>query len=230
MYVLNDPPKQIDPALIEQLLHAEPATIGHFRHHGFMAPEIRLLLPGYRKVAGTAVTVRSYAADTSIVHYALGKLRPGDFLVIDRSGDTRHAVCGGGVAFSAKAAGCVGIIIDGPATDVQELREYDMPVWARGLSTVTGKAQFTFGEFCTVVSCGGVSVEPGDAILADENGVLVLRPHEIESAASRAVAMQNEEKEVLKRVVNGERLPDINGTNASIAEIMRAAKEEPGKG
>jgi len=224
MYVLNELPPQIDPALIEQLKLAEPATIGHFRHHGFMAPEIRLLLPGYRRLAGTAVTVRSYAADTSIMHYALGKLRPGDFLVIDRSGDTRHAMCGGGVAFSAKAAGCVGIVIDGPATDVQELREYDMPVWARGLSTVTGKAQFTFGEFCTSITCGGVSVEPGDAILADENGVLVLKPHEIAEAAARAVGMQQAEKETLKRVAGGERLPDINGTNARIAEIMRAAK------
>ena len=223
MYVLNDPPPQIDPALIAALLEAEPATIGHFRHHGFMTPEIKLLLPGYRRIAGTAVTVRSYAADTSIVHYALGKLRPGEFLVIDRSGDTRHAVCGGGVAFSAKAAGCVGIIIDGPATDVQELREYDMPVWARGLSTVTGKAQFTFGEFCVPVSCGGVSVEPGDAVLADENGVLVLKPGDIGPAAARAVAMQIEEKAVLKRVAAGEKMPDINGTNARIAEIMRGA-------
>jgi regulator of RNase E activity RraA len=225
MYVLNALPPQIDPALIEQLTRAEPATIGHFRHHGFMAPEVRLLLPGYRRLAGTAVTVRSYGADTSIVHYALGQLRPGDFLVIDRSGDTRHAVCGGGVAFAAKAAGCVGIVIDGPATDVQELREFDMPVWARGLSTVTGKAQFTFGEFCTTVSCGGVSVEPGDAILADENGVLVLKPGDIAEAAARAVAMQDKEKnETFKRVAAGEKLPDINGTNARIAEIMRNAK------
>jgi 4-hydroxy-4-methyl-2-oxoglutarate aldolase len=223
MYVLNELPPPIDPALIALLLQAEPATIGHFRHHGFMAPEIRLLLPGYRRIAGTAVTVRSYAADTSIVHYALGLLRPGDFLVIDRSGDTRHAVCGGGVAFCAKAAGCVGIVIDGPATDVQELRDYDMPVWARGLSTVTGKAQFTFGEFCTTVSCGGVAVEPGDAVLADENGVLVLKPGEIAEAAARAVGMQTAEKVALARVAAGERLPDINGTNARIAEIVRAA-------
>jgi 4-hydroxy-4-methyl-2-oxoglutarate aldolase len=130
-------------------------------------------------------------------------------------------MCGGGVAFSAKAAGCVGIVIDGPATDVQELREYDMPVWARGLSTVTGKAQFTFGEFCTPITCGGVSVEPGDAILADENGVLVLKPHEITDAATRAVGMQQQEKVSLARVAKGEKLPDINGTNARIAEIMR---------
>jgi 4-hydroxy-4-methyl-2-oxoglutarate aldolase len=88
---------------------------------------------------------------------------------------------------------------------------------------VTGKAQFTFGEFCTTVSCGGVAVEPGDAVLADENGVLVLKPGEIAEAAARAVGMQNAEKESLKRVAAGERLPDINGTNARIAEIMRAA-------
>ncbi len=224
MFTLNPLPPQIDPALLALLLEAEPATIGHIRHHGFMAPEIRLQLPGYRRVAGTAVTVRSYAADTSIVHYALGKLRPGDFLVVDRSGDTRHALCGGGVGFSAKTAGCVGIVLDGPATDVQELRDHDMPVWSRGLSTVTGKPLFEFGEFCTTVSCGGVSVAPGDAILADENGVLVLKPWEIAAAASVAVAMQMEEKAVLARVAAGEKLSDINGATARIEALAAAAR------
>ncbi len=225
MFLLNDLPPQIDPALLDTLRSAEPATIGHFRHVGFMDPGIRALLPGYRRIAGTAVTVRAYGADTSIVHYALGKLRPGDILVLDRAGDTRHAMCGGGVAFSAKAAGCLGVIIDGMATDIQELRENGMPVWARGLSVVTGKSQFTQGEFCIPVSCGGVAVEPGDAILADENGVLVMKPHEIVEAATRAVGMQEAEKVALKRVAAGERLPDINGTNARIAEIVaKAAK------
>ena len=165
-----------------------------------MDPGIRALLPGYRRIAGTAVTVRCYGADTAIVHYALGKLRPGDVLVLDRAGDTRHAACGGGVAFAAREAGCVGIIIDGPATDVQEIREYDMPVWSRGLSTITGKRQFEHGEFCIAVSCGGVAVEPGDAILADENGVLVMKPHEIAAAAERAVAMQQAEQTTLARL------------------------------
>jgi 4-hydroxy-4-methyl-2-oxoglutarate aldolase len=95
------------------------------------------------------VTVRGNAAESSIVHCAVGNLRPKDFLAIDRPGDTRHAMCGEGVAFSA---GYTGIVIDEPATAAQELREYDMPVSARGLSTVTGKAQFTFGEFCTRVA------------------------------------------------------------------------------
>lgn len=224
MFVLKDLPPQIDPALLETLRSAEPATIGHFRHVGFMDPAIRALLPDYRRIAGTAVTVRAYGDDTSIVHYALGKIRPGDILVMDRAGDARHAMCGGGVAFAANAAGCAGVIIDGMATDIQELREVGMPVWARGLSVVTGKSRFLHGEFCIAVSCGGVAVEPGDAILADENGVLVMKPYEIVEAAARAVAMQDAEKAALKRVAAGEKLPDINGTNARIAEIMRSGK------
>jgi regulator of RNase E activity RraA len=134
----------------------------------------------------------------------------------------RHAVCGGSVAFAAREAGCAGIIIDGPATDIQELREFGLPVWARGLSTVTGKPHFEHGEFCVAISCGGVAVEPGDAILADENGVLVLKPHEITESAQRAVAMQTEEKTTFARLAKGEKLPEMNGTNARIAEILAA--------
>jgi regulator of RNase E activity RraA len=219
MFTINEPPAPIDPDLLALLKRAEPATIGHFRHVGFMDPGVRCLLPNHR-IAGTAVTVRCFGPDTAIVHYALGKLRAGDVLVIDRAGDLRHAACGGGVAFAAREAGCIGIIIDGMATDIDELREYGLPVWARGLSTITGKRLFLHGEFATPVSCGGVAVTPGDAILADENGVLVMPPSDIGAAAERAIAMQDAEKLSLGRIAKGERLPDLNGTNARIAEIL----------
>ena len=159
------------------------------------------------------------------MHYALGQLRPGDILVIDRAGDTRHAACGGGVAFAAREAGCVGIIIDGMATDIQELRDYGLPIWARGLSALTGKRQFGQGEFCVPVSCGGVAVAPGDAILADENGVLVLPQQDIPEAAQRATGMQEAEKTTLARIAKGERLPDINGTAARLREIVAGQKK-----
>lgn len=219
MFDIQDLPAPIAPDLLELLRQAEPATIGHFRHTGFMDPGVRGLLPGHR-IAGTAVTARCFGPDTTVVHVALGKLRPGDVLVIDRAGDQRHAACGGGVAYAAREAGCLGIIIDGMATDIDELREYGLPVWARGLSAVTGKRLFLDGEFCTPVSCGGVAVAPGDAILADENGVLVLNPADITEAANRAIAMQKAEKTTLARVKAGERLPDINGTNARLAELL----------
>ncbi len=220
MFVVNEPPPQIADDDVALLRQAEPATIGHFRHVGFMDPGIRSLLSGHR-IAGTAVTVRCFGPDTAIVHYALGKLRSGDVLVIDRAGDVRHAACGGGVAFAAREAGCVGIVIDGMATDIDELREYGLPVWARGLSTVTGKRLFLHGEFGTPVSCGGVAVTPGDAILADENGVLVMPQVDIKAAAERAIGMQQAEKVSLARIAEGERLPDINGTNARLAEILK---------
>jgi regulator of RNase E activity RraA len=161
--------------------------------------------------------------DTTIVHYALGQLRPGDILVMDRLGDSRYAACGGGVAFAARSAGALGIIIDGMATDIGELRDYGLPVWARGLSALTGKRQFLLGEFCVPISCGGVSVRPGDAILADENGILVIDPSEVKAAAERAIAMQQAEKSNLARVAMGEKLPDLNGTNERIRSIMADA-------
>lgn len=219
MFVINELPKQVDPNLIALLQRAEPATVGHFLNYGFMDPGIRAFLPD-KRVAGTAVTIRFGGVDSSIVHYALGQLRPGDVLVADRAGDMKYAACGGGVAFAAREAGCKGIIIDGMVTDVGELRDYGLPVWGRGLSTVTGKRLFTGGEFCIPISCGGVAVEPGDAILADENGILVLKPHQIEMAANRAIAMQDAEKVSLARVKKGEKLPDINGTNERIRAIL----------
>lgn len=223
MFTINDLPPQVDPELLALLRQAEPATIGHTRHTGFMDPGVRSLLSGHR-IAGTAVTIRCVGPDTTMVHYALGKLRPGDVLIMDRAGDHRHASCGGGVAFAAREAGVVGIIIDGVATDIAELRDYGVPVWARGLSAVTGKRLFVQGEFCVPVSCGGVTVDPGDAVLADENGVLVLKADEIKAAAERAIGMQQAEKKALERIAKGEKMPDLNGTNARIQEIMSAAR------
>ena len=223
MFTLNELPPPVDPELLELLGRAEPATIGHFRHTGFMDPGIRGFLPD-KRIAGTAVTIRFGGMDSTVVHYALGQLRPGDILVMDRIGDMRHAACGGGVCFAAKAAGALGIIIDGMATDVGEIRQYGLPVWARGLSVLTSKRQFLLGEFCVPISCGGVTVRPGDAILADENGVLVIPSTEILSAAERAIQFQDTEKVNLARVAKGEKLPDLNGTSERIRAIMAGQK------
>lgn len=223
MFVVNDPPAAVDPALIALLAQAEPATIGHFRDFGFVDPAIHALW-GVPRVAGTAVTVRCAGNDSTIVHYALGQLRPGDVLLIDRAGDSRHAAVGGGVAFAARAAGCVGIIIDGVATDIGEIRDYRVPVWARGLSAVTTKRPFNNGEFAVPISIGGVPVRPGDAVLADENGILVLPPEAIREAAERAIAMQAAEGPRLAQVAAGAKLSDLNGTTAKLLEILASQK------
>jgi len=221
MYTLEPLPPQIDAAMLDLLRKAEPATIGHFLHTGFMEPAIRGLFPDIR-IAGTAVTVRAPGADGVMVHHAVAKARPGDVVVIDRCGDLRHACVGGAVAYAARKAGVAGIVVDGFVTDIGELRAYGVPVWARGLSPVTTKILGLGGAFCVPVSCGGVAVRPGDAVFADENGVLILDPADIAWAAKRAIGMQQEEKKTLARIDAGESYADILGSTALIeAHLQR---------
>lgn len=222
MFHLNPLPPQVDPALLDLLLQAEPAVIGHFRYTGFMSPDIKAHFQD-RRVVGTAVTIRVPGMDGSMVHYAIGQARKGDFIVMDRCGEMSIASMGGAMAYAAKVIGVAGFIVDGLVTDLGELRQYGVPVWSKGTSAVTVKSLGLGGEFCIPISCGGVAVNPGDAILADENGILVLPPADIEAAAKRAIQMQADEKITLKRLDAGEKYPDIMGTTALIKKAMGLA-------
>ena len=223
MFTLKELPKQLDSALVAKLLKAEPATIGHFRNSGFMDPAIRAMQPDVR-IAGPAVTVRAPGMDGTIVGYALGQVRRGDVLVIDRAGDHRHAAFGGLVAYACKVAGLAGVIIDGVATDIGEVRKYNVPLWCRGLSAVTTKRIGLAGEFCVPVSCGGVAVNPGDIVIADECGIVVLDRAEAEAAAERAIGMQDAEVKSRARLDSGEKLPDISGATKVLQEALAKQK------
>ena len=224
MFTLNNLPAQLDAKMVERLLKAEPATIGHFRNSGFMDPGIRAMQTDLR-IAGPAVTVRAPGMDGTIVGYALGQVRRGDVLVIDRAGDHRHAAFGGLVAYACKVAGLAGVIIDGVATDIGEVRQYKVPLWCRGLSAVTTKRIGLAGDFCVPVSCGGVAVNPGDVIIADECGIVVLDRAEAQAAAERAIGMQEAETGSRKRLDAGEKLPDISGATKVLQEAL--AKQKP---
>ena len=223
MFTINPLPLRLDPALVAKLVRAEPATIGHFLDWGFMDPGLKALQSDVR-IAGPAVTVHQPGVDGTIMGYALGQVRPGDVLVVDRCGDTRHAGFGGLVCYAAKVAKVAGVIIDGMVADVGEIRQYGVPVWCRGFSAVTTKRVGLGGSFCVPVSCGGVSVRPGDVIIADEVGVVVLNPADAESAADRAIAMQDAEVEKRARLDAGEKLPDISGATKVLADALAKQK------
>ena len=222
MFVTNPLPPQMSPALISLLEQVETATVGHFLHSGFVDPTVRAVLPE-KRIAGTAVTLRIPGADSTLLHHILGLVRPGDFLVIDRCGDTRHACWGGVVTNTAKVAGIVGAVIDGTATDFSEIRRCDMPIWCRGPSPITTKLLGLEGAFNVPVTVGGQTVSPGDAVLADESGVLVLKPSEAEAVARRALGMQEREITTLKRIHAGEKLADISGATRLIEEANKRA-------
>ena len=223
MFILKPLPDRLDRKVVERLVRAEPATIGHFRNSGFMDPAIRAMQPDVR-IAGPAVTVRAPGMDGTIVGYALGQVRRGDVLVIDRAGDHRHAAFGGLVAYACKVAGLAGVVIDGVATDIGEVRKYGVPLWCRGLSAVTTKRIGLAGEFCVPVSCGGVAVIPGDVIIADECGIVVLDRAEAEAAAERAISMQDAETKSRARLDVGEKLPDISGATKVLQEALAKQK------
>src|SRR5256884_1831111 len=217
-------PSSLDPRLVQKLVRAEPATIGHFRNWGFMDPQIRAMQPDVR-IAGPAVTVRAPGVDGTIVGYALGQVRPGDVLVIDRCGDHRPAAFGGLVAYACKVAGLAGVIIDGVATDIGEVRKYGVPLWCRGLSAVTTKRIGLAGEVCLPVSCGGVDGETRDVVIAHECGILLTGPKDAEAAAERAIGMQDAEVASRKRLDAGEKLPDISGATKTLQDAL--AKQKP---
>tara|TARA_R110000737_G_scaffold38790_1_gene58641 strand:- start:510 stop:896 length:387 start_codon:yes stop_codon:yes gene_type:complete len=119
----------------------------------------------------------------------------------------------------AKGLGVAGVIIDGMATDALSIREQEFPVWCRGVSALTTKLAGLGGTMNLPVSVGGLVIHPGDIILADENGVLVVPAQEAGTIASKAVSLQQQEEAILQRVAQGECLPDISGATELIERI-----------
>ncbi len=210
-YEIGPVPAPVDPALIERFAGIEIATIGHFRHRGFVRRDLRPLAPVTGTLAGTAVTVAIPGTDSTLLHHALSVVRPGDVVVIDRLGDSRHACLGGGVAFAAKVAGVVAVVLDGPCTDPDEINEVGLPVFCTGVSPITTRLNDLGGSLNLPVSCGNVPVMPGDLVLLDQCGVLVLPVAEAPSVLVEAADRQARANRNRGRVAAGEKLGDLSG-------------------
>jgi 4-hydroxy-4-methyl-2-oxoglutarate aldolase len=209
-YDIDPMPSQVSAEVIALLEQTETATVGHWRHWGFCDRRIQPLLRR-KRVAGTAVTLAIPGPDSTLLHHALGLLRPGDILVVDRLGDDRHACWGGGVTVAAKAAGAKAGVVDGPCTDLE-----DFPLWCRGIAPITTRIYDLGGRLNKPVSIGGVAVMPGDAVLCDESGVLVLPPGEAEAEARAAIERQARGLATQDRVAKGEKLGAISGATGKV--------------
>jgi 4-hydroxy-4-methyl-2-oxoglutarate aldolase len=214
-YDIDPMPAQISAEVIALLEQAETATVGHWRHWGFCDRRVQPLLRR-KRVAGTAVTLAIPGPDSTLLHHALGLLRPGDILLVDRLGDDRHACWGGGVTVAAKAAGAKAGVVDGPCTDLEEVEASDFPLWCRGIAPITTRIYDLGGRLNKPVSIGGVAVMPGDAVLCDESGVLVLPPSEAEAEARAAIERQTRGLVTQDRVAKGEKLGAISGATEKV--------------
>lgn len=218
-YRIDPMPPAADPALLAALEQIETATLGHVRLTGMVDRRVAALDPGQRARAGVAVTLALPAMCSTLMHHAVSQLRPGDMLVVDRLGDDRFACLGGAVARAARLAGAAGVILDGPVTDAAEILAEGLPVWCRGVTSLTTRRLELGGTFNRPVSCGGVPVLPGDIVLADASGVVVLPPDEAAGEAAAGLAREGRVARTMARLVAGEKLGDITGVTARIAEL-----------
>jgi 4-hydroxy-4-methyl-2-oxoglutarate aldolase len=214
-YAMGAMPPPLSSALAEKLAGVEVATIGHFRFRGFAHPALRPL-SGNSRIIGTAVTIAIPGPDSTLLHHAIGLLGPGHVLVIDRLGDERYACFGGGVARALKLSGAAGVILDGPCTDPDEIREIGVPMWCRGVSGITTRLLDLGGALNHPIACGNVPVLPGDVVLADESGVLIIPIDEVEEAASEALVRQERAVSRQPRILAGEKLGDVSGASRMV--------------
>lgn len=153
----------------------------------------KILLPSFDPLVGTMLAFGTFAS-----------AYPGAVLVVDMDGDRRHAPVGAVTAAAAKAQGAAGIMVDGVATDLLELRSTGLPVFARGTSCLTTKrVHGTESAINVPVTCGGVDVAPGDWVLGDDNGVIVLSTREAAAVLEQALSSDAAEPELLARIAAG---------------------------
>ncbi len=204
--------RPVPDALMERLARIVPATLGHLFTFGFVDSAIRPLSGAATlRVLGRAVTVRAYGTDSAVVHAAIDIAEPGDVLVIDRGGDEHCACWGEMTSLSAKVKGLRATVVDGAATDIAEILAMGYPVYARAISAFTSSAKGDQGDINVDVSCGGVTVHPGDVVLADENGIVVLPPDGIEAALAPAEPRQAREAWMREQLLAGRPLSELSG-------------------
>jgi 4-hydroxy-4-methyl-2-oxoglutarate aldolase len=160
--------------LIERYRSIPPATIGHYTGSEFLDSGIKPLFTPV-SIVGRARTVRMPRGDATMSRPAIQSLQPGEILVIDQDGDDQVSCWGEMTSLAAKMKGAVGVIIDGSATDWAEIRAQQMPTFARAIvARVGARLERPDGALNVQVSVGGVIVNPGALVVADDNGIVVL--------------------------------------------------------
>lgn len=190
---INDDFNRPSQELIEAYRDIAPATLGHMHNVRFMDTGIKPLITNVSLV-GPAFTVRTRGMDAAALKKVDELAQPGDVIVVDRGGDHEHAVIGEFRALKHIRLGLAGWIIDGAATDVLEIQEMRYPVYARSVSALVAKMIEKEGAVGEPIQCGGVVVNPGDLIVADDNGIAVLSHDEAEEHKEHGLAVAERER------------------------------------
>jgi regulator of RNase E activity RraA len=194
-----------DPELVRALGQFDTPSISDLMNRLYtMSAEIRALTSPSDRIAGPACTVKVYPGDNLMVHKSLDVAQPGDVIVVDTGLSGETAALGDLVSTKAKHRGVAGFVVDGMIRDLPGIRELgDFPVFARGV-TPLGPMHRGPGEINHPVSVGGIVVFPGDVIVGDQNGIVVVRKELAAELVSRLLAQSEAEADYLAAVRRGE--------------------------
>ena len=166
--------ERLPSALMQQFMEFPTPDISDLLNRLYAVdPQIRVLTGEHHRVCGPACTVKVFPGDNLMVHKALDVIEPGDVIIVDAGGSTLNAVLGDLVSTKARHRGAAGFVIDGLVRDLPGIKELDFPVFARG-TTPIGPLHRGPGEINFSICCGGVVVSPGDLIVGDSMGVVVV--------------------------------------------------------
>jgi regulator of RNase E activity RraA len=202
MNIFQDVPRRLPKELIERYKKIHPGELGHVIEFGFMSNDLTPVLHKPFYFVGTAVTCRITPVCSVAVYDAIRRAQEGDVLVVDIQGEKRHACWGEITTICAKERKLSGAVIDGPVVDSARIIELDFPVLSRGRTNLTTKFVGFRSDVNIPVSVGGVNVNPGDLILANEDGCVVI-PFEtadkLISIAEAADAKDEQRQEYIKK-------------------------------